>query len=286
MSSRPSYVWTLRQPPEYGHRHYAVSVNGAKPVWNGAGKRRIVSVTKVLDGDAGSLLGWATSHAVYAAEQTMQTWFGVSAAYEASSVLSFGELCKLSGLMPDDIRDAKGATGTALHEYAAAWLKGEDCTVEQLAALPYGLRCAVDAFHGDHDPRPLYDVHGPRVERAVGDYRRAVAGTYDAQVRLWTGQGAAEHLIGQRPIHRIDYKQSNSVRGSMFAQLAAYERMARGCGEQRSHFLTVVHCDDCGNFKLHTIPAAGEPYKLALSVFDAALTLYRGNPQLGKLLSR
>lgn len=243
-------------------RHY--KIDGS---WT-SNKRRIVSVTTVLSG-VDNLTSWAAQQAVAAGAEVAETWCG----WRHDSVLSFGEACKLTGLMPDDIRDAAAERGTALHSYFSTAL-----TVPALSskyALPYGYCAAIDLFIAREQPEPIRDFSGWRVERAVGDAKRAVAGTYDAQVRE-----------RDRParLHRLELKSSNTVQPKHFAQLAAYERMAIAAGEDGSDYLTIVHIDGAGNYALHSIAVGSEAHNTAERMFDAYLHIYRANSELAKVL--
>ena len=262
-----SETYTLHEEP---YRHYKVSRDGGKPVWTGANKQRIVSVTTVLGGDDG-LVGWATSQAVAACEQVVTA---LDPAWRRS-VLSLGELAALMPEHPDNVRDAKADTGTALHVYLGHMLRS-DFDAAATVSLPYGLRCAALAFIGSYNPVPRMDEDGAlRIERAVGDFDRAVAGTYDAQAWLYRPEPE---------IHRIDFKQSNAVRPSMFAQLAAYEDLAGCCGEEPSDFLTIAHFSPLGTCDLYSIAVGSEEHHRARLMFDAYLAIYRTTPQLAKLL--
>ena len=229
-----------------------------------------MSVTTVLGGDDG-LVGWATSQAIAACEQVVTA---LDPAWRRS-VLSLGELAALMPEHPDNARDAKGDTGTALHDYLGYMLHGEPDAAEALG-LHYGLRCAAEVFLSGHQPIAVKDGKGPRIERAVGDFDRAVAGTYDVQAQLQTGKSVG--------VHRVDFKQSNAVRPSMFAQLAAYEDLAGCCGEEPSDFLTIAHFSPLGTCDLYSIAAGSEEHRRARLMFDAYLTIYRTTPQLAKLL--
>lgn len=265
------YVYTLCQPPEHRHRHYKVSVDGGKPTWNGANKQRILGVTSVLE-DPDGLQAWAASQATAASEQVARDWLGADLAL-SRSLLAFGELAALQPEWPDNVRDHAADRGTLLHSYLAARLTDDDNDMAaQTAAfcgLPYGYRVAVDAF---------MDAHGPclldgRVERAVGDHERAIAGTYDAVAHLFDDS-----------VHRIDLKSSRTVQPKHFAQIALYERCAILCGENASDYLTILHVDGMGTFKLHSIRVGSKEHRTALAVADAYIAIKRGGASLAKLL--
>lgn len=240
-------------------RHY--KIDGS---WTASG-RRIVSVTTVLSG-VDNLTSWAASQAVAAGAEVAERWLG----WQHDSVLSFGEACALTGLMPDDVRDAAAARGTALHRYFGAALLAPGAP--QYAELPYGYCAAINLFIAREKPAVPYDGGGPRVERAVGDAERAVAGTYDAQVFMADAR------------HRLDLKSSNTVQPKHFAQLAAYERMAVAAGEETSDYLTIVHIDGTGNYALRSIAVGSEEHKTAERMFDAYLHIHRANSELAKVL--
>lgn len=246
---------------ETPRRHY--KIDGS---WT-ANKRRIVSVTTVLGGDD-SLTTWAAQQAVAAGAEVAETWCG----WRHDSVLSFGAACTLTGLMPDDVRDAAATRGTALHSYFSAALVSPAAPQHE-QGLPYGYCAAIDLFIRREQPEPVHDTYGWRVERAVGDAKRAVAGTYDAQVRDRLGR-----------LHRLDLKSSNTVQPKHFAQLAAYERMAVAAGEDASDYLTIVHIDGAGNYALHSIAVGSEAHKTVERMFDAYLHIYRVNSELAKVL--
>lgn len=259
-------VWSLHTEP---HRHYKVTVPGRAPSWNGANKQRIVSVTTALGG-GDTLAGWAAGKATAAAEQVAVDWLGAAPAM-SNSVLSFGELCALQTEWPDNVKEQAGREGTAAHSYLAARLTGAP-DVFSAAVLPYGLRLAVDKFLADQRPVPCAHAEGPCVERAVGDYARAVAGTYDAQARLADGLR-----------HRADLKSSRMVQPTHFAQLAEYEREAVLCGEEPSDLLTIVHIDRLGDYRLHSIVVGSVEHRQAQALFDAYLAIHRLTPRLAKL---
>lgn len=251
--------WTLHETP---HRHYRYMGS-----WNGAGKQRIVSVTQVLAGPS-TLTDWAERQALVAGEWVAQNWLG-SAPVLAKSLLSFQQMAALSGLLPSQVRDAKGASGDAIHKYLRAKL----LQTWPLPDAPYGLRMAIDRIVRELQPMAVTDIDGPQVERIVGDYRRAVAGTYDARVSL-----------RDLSTHRWDLKQSGSVQPEHFAQLAGYEELATVCGESPSDFLTIMHIDDLGNFEPYSIAVGSADYGYALQHFLAALALYRTGNKLKKVL--
>jgi len=254
--------WTLHDEP---HRHYRY-----KGSWTIKGVGRIASVTQVLDAASGGLTSWAAAQAAAASEQVARDWLGAEAPL-AQSVLSFGELAALQPEWPDNVRDAKGASGTALHKYLHARLLPQ----EPYYPVPYGLRCGVDAFLRDHQPLVIYRSDDPCVERAVGDVQRGVAGTPDALLDL--GGRVPEY-------HLRDLKQSNTVKPTFFAQLAAYHRCAQMSGWPTADFLTILHVDTAGNYKLHSIPANGPDATMALDLFDAYLAIHRMTPKLARLL--
>lgn len=261
-----TYEWTLCEPPEYRHRHYRVSVDGGKPTWNGARKQRIVSATTLLGGDTDALTAWAARQALAAGEWVAHNWLA-GAAGLSGSLLSFGELALLSGMMPDQVRDAKAVSGTAAHHYLAGRLLGRS-TYEEVMECPYGLRAAIDAYIADCDPIALPGM----VERAVGDYELAIAGTYDARVL---------HRDGQ---HRVDLKQSNTVQGHMFAQVACYEHMGRIGGEAPSEYLTILHTNPCGTYQLYSIRTGSPDHAAADRYWRACLTKWRDGAVLNKAL--
>ncbi len=261
--------WELRQEP---HRAYWRTKDDEpdKWTWLGRDRTRIASVTTVLDGDMDRLLGWAVGKAFTAFEHVLHS--------RCMGLLpdeDLGELCQATGLMPDTYRDLKGDIGTAGHAYLERRLTGgDDC--DAVDGLPYGYRSAIDAFLDETGCVAVRDERGPRVERAVGDEERAVAGTYDAQVRAFNRGGLAAG------VHRIDLKSSNALHPKQMAQLAEYERLAVLCGEDRSDYLTVVHIDGLGNWKPWSIPTDSAAEDDALAYFDAALRIYRLGPQLRK----
>lgn len=264
--------WALHQSP---HRHYRHLRDDGKWSWESRDRTRIASVTAVLDGDIDWLLSWAVGKALVAAEAACYgPW--------AAECEDFAEACDATGLMPNTYRDLKGAIGTAGHAWLEARLGGYVGDYYPGATepeLPYGYRLAIDAFLNETGFRCAHDDRGPRVERAVGDEVRAVAGTYDAQ-------GSPTKAGPLHPgVHRIDLKSSNTLQPKMAAQVAEYERLAVLCGEELSDYLTIVHIDALGNWTPTSIPTGGPEEAAALSVFDAALTTYRAAPQLRKLLS-
>ncbi len=258
--------WSLHHEP---HRHYKHLGDNGKWSWQ-IGKTRIAGVTTILDGGQDNLVQWAANTALGAGQQVAIDWLGAGPAL-ATSLLSFAELANLSGRMPNDVRDRKGRSGTLLHGYLATRL-GVPTDYE---GLSYGLGAAADRFIEDWNVTALEDGLGPRVERCVGDVERAIGGTYDAQVLMGHGGQA---------VHRIDAKQSNTVQAKHLAQLAAYERCAVLCGEEPSDYLTLIHCNDLGDYAPHSIRCGSDEHALALAVFDAHLVTYRGLPILGKLL--
>lgn len=272
-------AWELRQEP---HRHYRRLRDDGKWAWDNRDRTRIASVTTVLDGDIDWLLSWAVGKALVAAEAAVgANYFGL---HEAEA--SFIELVEATGLMPDTYRDLKGDIGTAGHAYLEHRLAGWDGPASammvmrdpELSPLPYGYRAAIDAFVAETGFRAAVDERGQRVERAVGDEARAVAGTYDAQ-------GSPTKSGPLHPgVHRIDLKSSNTLQPKFLAQLACYERMAVLCGEERSDWLTLIHIDACGNWRPVQIPTGGPEEEAALADFDAALARYRLAPTLRKLL--
>lgn len=275
-----TYEWELREPPQYKHRHYAVSVDGKKAVWNGADKQRIVSVTTVLDGGQDRLTDWAARQGVAAGEMVARRWLGADDALD-ESVLAFGELAALQPEHPHTYRDLKAQQGTALHNYLAASLvddRREQCSAA--LGLPYGLRAAVDGFCEQWQPSPVCDLRGPRVERAVGDYERAVAGTYDGQVRMERPEGGR-----YTDVHRMDAKSSNMLQPKHFAQVSEYEREAVLGGEEPSDWLTVAHFTPLGEYHVYSIAVGSAEHRIAQGVFDAALTIHRSTPLLAKLLT-
>lgn len=260
---------TLHHEP---FRHYKMTnPETGKVTWNGANKQRIVSVTTVLDG-VGGLVNWATGATLHAAEDAAATFLDADR-HLAGSLLSFGQLAYLTGRMPDQIKRAAGDEGTAVHTYVSERLSGRDgCFTTN---LPYGLRVAIEAWIAEHRPEVIIDGHGPQVERAVGCFERAIAGTYDLHARLADGY-----------IHRVDFKSGNTVQPTAFAQLATYERMAAGLGEDVSDLLTVVHVDRCGNFEQHSIEVGSIAEEQAHDLFDAYLTIHRTTPSLAKHLKK
>lgn len=257
--------WELRHEP---HRAYWRQKGDDKWTWNGRDKTRIASVTTVLDGDIDWLLSWAVGKALVAAESV----YNAAMPYDPDDFL---EVVQATGLMPDTYRDLKGDIGTAGHAYLEWRLTA---AAELPLDLPYGYRLAIDTFLDETGFQAYVDARGPRVERAVGDESRAVAGTYDAA-------GSPTKAGPLHPgVHRIDLKSSNALQPKMLAQLACYERLAVLCGEERSDWLTIVHIDALGNWTPTQISTGGPEEQAALDYFDAALTLYRRAPDLRKLL--
>lgn len=241
--------WTLHEEP---HRHY--KCDGS---WNGAAKQRIASVTQVLDGD-NALVNWATGQTLVAAQWVVDEFYAPAVQLPD---WTFAELAHLSGLMPDQIRDAKGASGTAIHQYFYAKMTG----AAVLPDAPYGLRQAVDGWLADARPECI------EAESIVGCRRRAIAGTFDALVELDDG------------VHLLDLKQSNSLHPKHFAQLAAYLSMRTTLPAVK--YLSLLHIDDCGNHRLRSI-AVGSPAHLAADAyFDGALAQHRTAKVLKKVLA-
>ena len=280
--------WTLHDKP---FRHYKVVGPKGKPTWEGKDRQRIVSVTTVLDGDE-ALPRWAASTALGAAETAARAYFhGVDEALD-TSILSFGQLVETTGMMPDAVKDLAGDEGTAAHVYLAqrlrAWSGVESSLLglpaRGLPEVPYGVMVAIDGFLAEHEPEPVIDAQGPRVERIVGDYDTAVAGTYDAQVLMGSDASGWWPEVGDAPTHRIDLKSSRTMQPKFFAQLAEYERLAVGNGEDPSDYLTVLHVDRAGNFQLYSIEVGSAQHKQALQLFDANLAIHRLTPKLAKIL--
>lgn len=269
-------VWTLHETP---HRHY--KLNGK---WN-VGNVRIASVTQVLD-TANSLTSWAASQALAASEQVARDWIDGAESAFTQSLLTFGELAVLQPEWPDNVRDAKGDSGTLAHSYLADCLAGLSGRTGNGARAPYGLRVAIDGWITKYRPTLVKDQRGMLVERVVGDKGRAVAGTYDAVVDIQPLARATPTNIavfmGHWGRHRLDLKQSRTVQPKHFAQLAAYERLAILCGEESSDYLTVLHAQPTGIATPHSIPAYGGDARRALAIFDAHLTLHRETPRLAK----
>lgn len=274
-------TFTLHQSP---HRHYRVSRDGGKPNWNGADKRRIVSVTSALDGGQDRLTNWAAKQGVAAGEMVARRWLGADDVLDNRSVLAFSEMAALMPEHPHTYRDHKAALGTALHEYLAHRLAREagfsawKRPAPMPGGFPFGLRAAVDGFLDEERPIVVCDRYGPRVERAVGDYERAVAGTYDGQV---IASGTRRLAAG---LHRIDAKSSNMLQPKHWAQTAEYEREAVLCGEEPSAWLTILHFTPMGDCFPYSIATGSPEHRMAQGVFDAALTIHRSTPQLAKLL--
>ncbi len=269
-------TWTLHQEP---FRHYKATNDNGKDTWNGAHKQRIVSVTDVLDGGQNNLTSWAIGNALVAAETAMATWFPAVAPALASSTLDFGGLAEITGLMPDSIRDNKADLGTLAHRYFAGLLCDELALSPSEAALvPYGFRVALHDFMTEHDPVAVMDERGPLVERTVGDFERAIAGTYDAVLNC-VGHGAVPSGRG-----RWDLKSSNTVQPKHFAQVAEYEELAVLCGEKPSDYVGVLHITPLGDFKPYTIQVGSPDYVAALAVFNHYLGIKRGESRLAKLL--
>lgn len=275
--------WTLHHEP---FRHYKQTdpVTG-KETWNGANRQRIVSVTDVLDPDGGALLAWAVGRTCVAAESALSDWFPGAAAAISRSVLDFPGLMQLTGEMPDTVRDDKAELGTAAHEYLALRLQGWQPGVAMLQLLslgqlvpPYGYRAAIDDFIDAHDPVVHEDERGQKIERAVGDYARAVAGTYDFCGSL---VGHGDVLPGS---HRVDLKSCNTLQPKHLSQVCEYEREAQVCGEPPSDYASVLHITPLGEFRVVSVAVGSPEYKLGLAVFDHYLGLRRGEPGLAKLL--
>lgn len=258
-------VFSLHETP---HRHYKVVRDGAlRAGWNGAGGRRIASVTQILGGDD-SLPAWAARQAMAACTEAVRTWYAID---PVAGLLSLGEIAQLQPEWPDNVKDKAAAEGTAAHTYFGACLLGP--MAMRRCEAPYGLRCAIDAFITVHTAILQSDARGPLLERAVGDFDRAVAGTYDAVVDIDFRR------------HRIDLKSSKSMRPEYWAQLAAYERCAMLCGEMPSEFLSILHIDRLGGYALHSIPTDGPEHVQALALFDAHLLIHRSAGPLAKLFN-
>lgn len=277
--------WSLHHEP---YRHYkGRNPETGKVTWNGANKQRILSVTDVLDGGQNQLLSWAVGNTLVAAEAALVTWFPGASAALATSAVDFAGLAQLSGKMPDSIRDDKASLGTLAHEYLADRLMVRERVIAQVqrnySDLPYGLRCAIDEFLDEQDPVPVRDERGLHVERAVGDFERAVAGTYDAQVRLnpCMGDDGWEAPPG---IHRLDLKSSRTVQPKHFAQVAEYEELAQACGEEPSDYVSLLHITPLGEYALHSIAYGSDDYHLAVETFHRYLGIRRGEARLAKLL--
>lgn len=275
----PERAWTLHDEP---FRHYKATNDKGKETWNGARKQRILSVTDVLDGGQSALLSWAVGNTLVAAEAAAVQWLDAAPAL-ARSVVDFNGLAELTGLMPDSIRDDKAALGTLAHEYLADKLMVVEGVLEQpqrdYSAVPYGYRFAIDEFLADHNPSPVYDDAGPRIERVVGNFELAVAGTYDAQVILPTSSGPP-------PRHRLDLKSSRSVQAKHFAQVAMYEELALECeGGAPSDYVSILHVTPLGEYKLHSIAYGSDDYRLAVETFHRYLGIRRGEARLAKLIA-
>lgn len=251
-------AWTFHTEP---HRHYRF--NGS---WNVPSGERIASVTQILDGGQNRLTAWAAAQAVSAATDAAEAFCGMA----PDSVLAFPALCELTGQMPDQVRDAAATRGTQAHRYLAWALGGHDGPQPD---ADYALRCAIDSFLDGTQAEAVRTADGsPNVERVVGDASRGVAGTCDAQV--WIDGG----------MHRLDAKSSKSLQAKHFAQLAAYERCAVMCDEAPSDYLSILHLLPSGEYRPVPIAVGSADHKLALGMFDAALTLHRSTPKLDKLL--
>ena len=259
----------LHQDP---HRHYKIDGK-----WT-ANKQRVASVTAVLGGSDG-LTNWAANQAAIAGETAARRYLGAGDDLD-HSILPWRALVELTGEMPDHVRDAAAARGTAAHHYLAEALEASSGLYGPAdgAHVEYGHREAIDAFIDHTGAGAFMDDHGLRVERAVGCPKLAVAGTYDAQVVMDVSGGDCAAL------HRIDLKSGSSVQPTALAQLAMYERLAVRCGESPSEYLTIVHIDSCGGFKLHTVPVGGRAYNEAIELFHSYLNIYRSAPRLAKLL--
>lgn len=269
-------TWTLHDEP---FRHYkALNQETGKVTWNGARKQRIVSVTDVLDGGADALLQWAIGNTLVAAEKALVTWFPGAAASLATSTLDFGGLAQITGLMPETIRDDKADLGTLAHTYLGWRLSGgvPNAVTRAASLVPYHYRHGIEEFVRECEPLVLRDEHGDRIERAVGDFERAVAGTYDAQVELRSDSNLA--------VHRLDLKTSNTVQPKHFAQVAAYEELAQLCGEEPSEFVSILHVTPLGEYRLLSLAYGSDDYHMAVELFHYYLQIRRSEARLAKLI--
>lgn len=269
-----SRSWELRQKP---HRAYWTSADGGKLSWNGADKQRIVSVTRVLDGGQDSLTQWAAATMLGACEDAALKFLDCQR-HLGDSLLNFAQLVDCAGRTPNQIRDAKGRSGDAAHGLFAHMLLGDDGPIGSFETPPYGLRVALLDFMSEQQPRVRFDEAGPQVERAVGDYGRAVAGTYDAVLSVTPD-------VKELSYGRWDLKQSRSLHGKHFAQLAAYERCAVLSGEAPCDYLALLHITPEGTYRVVSIPTDGPDAEMALSFFDAALYRYRHESRLDQLVA-
>lgn len=259
------HTWELHQEP---HRHYKVAGGKLKkPTWNGAGKKRIVSVTTMLGGDTDSLTGWAARQALAAGEWVVNHMLDGSEDLMAS-LLSFGQMAELSGIMPDDVRDDKAESGNAAHEYLYQRLVGQEFVYTGDA--PYGLRVAIEDYLAEYQPEPV------AAEQAVGSYELALAGTFDALVYHTTADGS--HILPK--LHMLDLKQSNSIQPKMWSQLACYHHLNLVCGGQPADFLSILHIDALGNGTVYSIAVGSKEHAAADADWRAALVRHHSAPIL------
>lgn len=254
-------AWELHTEP---YRHYRA--NGSWSIGPKGAKRRILSVTQVLDAADDRLQSWMLGQAFIAGEKDGCAPGLAARAYAA-------------GWGPEAIRDKAAALGTISHAAwearctgmwkgakeesrirAARYMAGAD--VDRAAGQPITAADLWPRFRALEDCFAEHSFITEQTETVVGSERYAYAGTFD-----WFGK-----LDGAAAL--VDVKNTNMLSWRHPVQLGGYENARREMGMPPARKLFVLRLHANATYDLVDVARLGG-YGAARTAFLRALTQMR-----------
>lgn len=271
--------WSLKEAWNRKTRWYEIR-KGPKAKW-----REVPSVTTVLDVLAKDALTWWGQEI---GVQGVLTLFNIGLLVPAATANGAGvlacagpdggrivagvphvvELLKRAKLTTNDVRDAAGSRGQAVHDAFEAWAKNGLMPEPDL--YPESERGYVHAL------RRFIEESGAKAvanEVMVGSAKYGYAGRFDVRLEYpqdvelvvhHTPVKGEQRSLLESGVYLDDLKTSKGVYDSHFKQLEAYEVAAIECGYEPTKGRGVIHVDAEGNYKRVPSPATFADFKSTL----------------------
>jgi hypothetical protein len=198
---------------------------------------------------------------------------------ELPDVEALVELLKQENLTTNDVRDAGGDRGQAVHDAFEKWaalgvVPEPDSYPEAERGYVQGLRDALDAI-------PL-DPSTARPEVMVGSYEHGFAGRYDLRVQcpreVTVKVNSRRSVTIPAGTGLWDLKTSKGIYSTHELQLGAYELASVECGYPPTDYQAVLRVGADGSFEPRISRATGEDSLKVLAVHEV-LQRVKGVPK-------
>lgn len=229
--------------------------------WTGVQAARLPSpstIAKYADPNPDNLMNWA-------ARKELEGVILLGDVTKYGTARELAEALAAKKLTWRHLRDAKGDTGTAVHDAFEKGLQGVPVPLSSAKPEEQGHLIALDRFFNDHpEIRPL------QTEQVVYSREHGYAGRFDARVTMnleWDEGITRISTEGASVL--LDLKTSGYIGRAYHAQLHGYDLAAEECGIGASDRLLILQTRVEGTYTLWPCRSSREAFLHALALYNA-----------------